>query len=141
MEILLIVLIIFLLFLNKELFAKPDNSKKCVESLSVEMPDSEAPSFNPNSRNNDYYYDRTGMKGILFKPLSDKKKYMMPNEEPLVLDYHKTIRKLELYPEKFYAKCVSDFNQDKLLPPHINFTDAFIPGPYGYLTYNQGMLI
>lgn len=134
MEIILIVLILVLLFLNKEIFNNHP-SKKCTEPMSVEMPDDQEPSFNPNSRSNDYYYDRTGMKGSLFNILG-KSKYMLPKVTPRKLDYNKTIHDLELYPEQFYSECKSEFDQSKLTHPTIN-NDPLNT----YLDFNQGVLV
>ena len=70
--------------------------------------------------------------------LDHLKKWELPklvNHEP---NYPKAIHKLELYPEKFYTKCVSEFDNDalqKIQPtPHND--------PYNtFLQFNKGVLI
>jgi hypothetical protein len=110
MRFLLVILILFLLFLNSEIFNKP-KPVGFVEKFSEEAyPLSFGNSFNSNSRNNDYFYDRTGMKGTLFSKLPPVdthdpiKKEIVPTSSQLEVSH-----KLEIYPEAFYQKCESDF--------------------------------
>ena len=109
MKILLVILVLFLLFLNAEIFQSTpfgNSHTDQTEALSVEMPDGESPSFNSNSRNNDYYYDKSGMKGTLFNTLSEPK-YMLPSPVIYEPNYSQAIKKLGIYPENFYARCSS----------------------------------
>jgi hypothetical protein len=117
MKILLVGLVLFLLFLNAEIFQSVHPSQtdrrfnsrtSRIEALSVEMPDRE------------YYYDKTGMKGTLFNPLPELK-YMLPNSvihEPdytqiagsqleLIEHDEQIIKQLGIYPENLYARCLS----------------------------------
>jgi len=112
MGILLVVLILFLLFLNSEIFKKP-KLIGCVEPFSEEAyPVGFGNSFNPNSRSNDYFYDRTGMKGTLFSKLSPVDIYEPIKKEIVpILSQLEVSHKLEIYPEAFYQNCESDFIQ------------------------------
>ena len=91
------------------------------------------PTFVPTNKN-DFYFDRTGRKGIMFNKLSDKKIWKMPKKTTTPVYYDNTIKKLELYPNKMYAPCAS-VNFDKILPP------VYKNDPNNtYLTFNQGVL-
>ena len=134
----LIILIIILLFLfeinNKQKYKKGSIYKPCTKERFL---GSYETLFDDNSKNNDYYFDRSGRKGVLFRPLK-KKKWELPKLVKREPNYPKAIHKLELYPEKFYTKCVSEFDNDalqKIQPtPHND--------PYNtFLQFNKGVLI
>jgi hypothetical protein len=137
MGILLVVLILFLLFLNSEIFKKP-KSIGCVEPFSEEAyPVGFGNSFNSNSRSNDYFYDRTGMKGTLFSKLSPVDIYEPIKKEIVpILSQLEVSHKLETYPEAFYQNCESDFIQSKLSNPV--YKKDYIND---YLNFDQGILI
>ena len=107
MESLLIILILLLLYMNYELFSGYPlyiKSNYYHEKFSEESyPIGEGNYFNPNSRSNDYFYDRTGMKGSVFIDIIEEldnevtkkttNKYKSPVMSQLDMAY-----KLELYP-------------------------------------------
>lgn len=108
----LVIFILFLLFLNTEIFNKMylTSSDGCVENFSEEAyPIGDGNSFNPNSRSNDYFYDRTGLKGSLFSKLSPVNIYEPVKKELIPkLSQTEVVHKLEVYPIQFYETCVSD---------------------------------
>ena len=61
------------------------------------------PVLNYNSDINDYYYDRAGMKGALFRPMLEKK-YELPKKS-VSINYMKTIHDSQIYPANFYDVC------------------------------------
>jgi hypothetical protein len=141
MGFLLVVLILFLIFLNNEIFNKtpPQTSYRNVEKFSEEAyPIGYGNSFNPNSRSNDYFYDRTGLKGSLFRKMSPIPIYESEKKEPVpIMSQNDIVHKLELYPIQFYEPCKSDFIQSQLLPPVYKKPDYL----NDYLNFDQGVLI
>ena len=119
----------FLVFLNGEVFHKQNNQEQFLGEYE--------PSFNSNSRSNDYYYDRTGLKGTMFNLVS-KKKYEPLKEIKHINNYRKAVRDLELYPETFYTKCFSDFNHDEIEKIPITTNNDPLNT---YLRMDQGVLI
>ncbi len=92
-------------------------------------------SFNSNSRSNDYFYDKTGMKGTLFRTLPTEPKYEVPEKKEIILPEHRVVKYLEIYPEQFYAKCESKFKQSDLIEPSYNNDPLNVR-----LGFNQGVL-
>lgn len=130
MGILLFVLIGFLVFLNREIF--PDNRSR----RELFLGEYDTP-FNSDSKGNEYYNDRTGMKGTMYSSRMGKK-YEMPEITEQPNNYKNTIFDMGIYPEEFYAGCVSDFNNDELLKtPVVVHNDPL----YDYLRINKGMLV
>lgn len=114
MGFLLIILILFLLYMNYELFGGYPlglKSNYYNESFSEESyPIGEGNYFNPNSRSNDYFYDRTGMKGSVFidvvEALDSKiTKENTKENKPPALSQLDMSYKLELYPLGMYTDC------------------------------------
>ena len=137
MRIIILIIIMWVVFnihkLNKT--CKPKKKVRFdLEGFNMAMSDDQEPEFNPNSRNNDYDYDRNGRKGILFN--QGKYKATAPIEkENLKFDYDDVVHKLELYPEKFYNKCTSEFDPDELQDEIINNDPSNT-----YLGFNQGVI-
>ena len=129
MGILLIVLAVFLVFLNGEIFPRQSNSHR--ERFLGEY----TPAYNPNG-SNDYYYDRTGLKGTMF--VSGEKKYELPEEVEPQNSYGKTVKKLELYPETFYSECVSDFDYEEMANTHLVVNNDQLNT---YQSINKGVLV
>jgi len=118
MGFLLIILILFLLYMNYELFGGYPlgiKSNYYHESFSEESyPIGEGNYFNPNSRSNDYFYDRTGMKGSVFidvveyPDIENTKEVTKENtkeDKPPALSQLDISYKLELYPLGMYSRC------------------------------------
>ena len=122
MGFLLIILILFLLYMNKELFGGHSGAKSSLrnkyyyESFSEESyPIGEGNYFNPNSRSNDYFYDRTGMKGSIYIDISDEitntnnTNNNTNNNIKLVnpvMSQIDVLYKLELYPKDIYTRFI-----------------------------------
>jgi hypothetical protein len=114
MGFLLIILILFLLYMNYELFGGYTlglKSNYYHESFSEESyPIGEGNYFNPNSRSNDYFYDRTGMKGSVFidvvegYDIENTKENTKENNPPTMHQLDMAY-KLELYPLGMYTSC------------------------------------
>jgi hypothetical protein len=97
---------------------------------------SSPPNLISNSRSNDYYMDRTGRNGILHNQLSNHRIYQEPINQKRKNNYNQTIKRLEIYPEDTYTKCVSKYNPDKIVD------DVIKNDPMNtYLQFNQGLLI
>jgi hypothetical protein len=92
-------------------------------------------SFNSNSKSNDYFYDKTGMKGTAFRSLSEYPKYAVPDKKEIILPEDRVIKHLEIYPSQFYDKCCPDFNQHDLHEP-VHSNDPI----HTRLGFNQGVL-
>ena len=94
--------------------------------------------FNSNSRNNDYYYDRTGMKGSMFNILSPNDIYES-SETPIVpnLSDVEIISKLEYYPETIY-NCTSYGTVSKQKIPKTKYTRSFISD---FIDFNKGVIL
>jgi len=139
MGIFLIILVILLVCLNNDLFPRKGKKIYCIDQPITTEPflGQYAPSFNSNSRGNDYYYDKTGMKGTLFH-LESKKKYELPEEVKHKNDIRKAVKDLEIYPETFYAKCESDFDYDSLEKMPVKIHNDYLNT---YLNFNKGVLI
>lgn len=108
MGFLLIILILFLLYMNNELFSNTNynlkDNYKYYEYFSEESyPVGEGSYyFNPNSRSNDYFYDRTGMKGSVFIDISEEPVFDKEYKKPVILSQIDAVYKLGLYPEDIY---------------------------------------
>jgi hypothetical protein len=142
MGISLVILILFLLFLNTEIF-NTDIAPRCVEKFSEESyPVGGGNSFNSNSRSNDYYYDRTGLKGSVFTNPTSLPIYKMPKKEiSRSLSQLGVVHKLEVYPESFYNNCVSDYSHNNLKT--LTHTGKFTKGDFinDYLNFNKNILV
>ena len=134
MGIILIVLLLLLLFIGTEM--KKSRNVPTTHTEPFDGVGSTPPTFDPNSRNNDYYFDRTGRKGVLFKQFPQKNKYTPEPKKTRIINYNNTIHKLEIYPGDYYAPCVSkcDYNN---LPHDIKYNDEINV----YQIIEQGVLI
>lgn len=93
--------------------------------------------FGQNSRSNDYFYDRTGMKGSVFTIPTTNPIYKLEDVKTNPpLSQLQVMYKLEMYPEDMYQECVSDFKQSKLK------TIKYKPNNLmDYLTFKKGVLV
>lgn len=132
--IILLVAILGLLFILKDLVYCRKYTVGGCEGFNMEMYDDQEPAFNPNGTTSDYYYDRNGMKGILYNNLGCSK-YELPPKENLQFNYDDIIHKLEIYPNKLYDKCESQYNPNELEGNIINNNPSTT-----YLNFNQGVL-
>jgi hypothetical protein len=113
MGVLLIFLVIFLLFLNSEIFDAREGFSE--ESYPV----GDGNHFNSNSRSNDYYYDRTGLKGSMYNILEPTATYKVSKDiEPPILNTNQLIDTLGLYrgsPNNCFTPMpsITDFKQTK----------------------------
>lgn len=90
--------------------------------------------FNSDSKRNDYYYDKTGMKGTMFRTQTNPI-YDVKVEKDLILPESRIIKHLGIYPEEFYGNCESDFEQTDLPEP------VYDNNPLNKrLQFNQGVL-
>lgn len=92
-------------------------------------------SFNPNNKN-DYWYDRTGMKGTLFRKLGDTDKYELPDETHV----KKTIDEVRLLTNLYDVSFYTEQNDH---PPIITLPNIKYKKPnytHQRLQFNQGVL-
>ena len=149
MKFLIIAVIIFILFLNLDSFNMPEKyNNQCViqkiikrnsEGFSEESyPVGDGNHFNSNSRNNDYYYDRTGMKGSMFTILNPTNIYET-RKTPLVpnLTDLEIISKLEYYPESIQT-CTSYGTVSNRILPKTKYIRSFIPD---FIDFNKGVIL
>lgn len=132
MELSLIVLLLIMVFITSQHKNSNSDNFNAGQSFVGTTP----PTHISNSRSNDYYMDRTGRKGILYNQMSEHKLYDAPPPNKRMINYGKTIKQLEIYPDTFYAKCVSKYNPDKVGYQNINNDPMNV-----YLTFDQGTLI
>lgn len=150
MKFLFIITIILILFLNLDSFNMPEKyNNQCVKLqettkknsegfLEDSYPIGDGNHFNSNSRNNDYYYDRTGMKGSMFNTLNPDDIYES-SETPIVpiLSDVEIISKLEYYPEQIY-NCTSYGTVSNQILPKTKYIHSFIPD---FIDFNKGVIL
>jgi hypothetical protein len=107
----LLIFLLFLLFLNSEIFGVREGFSE--ESYPV----GDGNYFNSNSNN--YYYDRTGLKGSMYNILEPTATYKVSKDiEPLILNTNQLIDTLGLYrgsPDNCFTPMpsITDFKQTK----------------------------
>lgn len=119
----------FLIALLIVMFQPPNNTKR--EPFLGEY----YTSFNPNNKN-DYWYDRTGMKGTLFRKLLDKDKYELPKEHHVKKTTDEVRLLTNLYDKSFYTG-------QKNCPPVMTLPNLEYREPdylHQRLQFNQGVL-
>ena len=124
---------------NNQCVKLQKTTKKNSEGFSEEAyPVGDVNHFNSNSRNNDYYYDRTGMKGSMFNILNHTNIYettktsLVPNLTDLEI-----ISKLEYYPESIQT-CTSYGNVSNKILPKTKYIHSFIPD---FIDFNKGIIL
>jgi hypothetical protein len=140
MGVLFIILIMFLLFLNSNRanYSYRKYGNKCDGFSEESYPVGDGNHFNPNSKNNDYYYDRTGLKGSMFNVLSPTNIYepLQKIKDP-VLTHSDIVYKLELYPDSIY-NCTSPSNVHMRKLNKTKYTSSSIPD---FLEFNKGIIL
>ncbi len=124
---------------NNQCVKLRETTKKTPEGFSEESyPVGDGNHFNSNSRNNDYYYDRTGMKGSMFNILNSTNIYetikpaIVPNLNDLEI-----ISKLEYYPESIQT-CTSYGTISNRILPKTKYIHSYIPD---FIDFNKGVIL
>lgn len=114
-----ILLILILLFINDEIFDTSTKKKKKYYYLNLPPRNNKPEGFisgqqiapfnhdeyellNPSM---EYYYDRTGRKGNLFRKQDNNKTNSLEINKPKFDNVNSVLNKLEIYPEQIYNTC------------------------------------
>lgn len=114
-----ILLILILLFINDEIFNTSTKKEKKHYYINIPPRDNKPEGFisgqqiapfnhdeyellNPSM---EYYYDRTGRKGNLFRKQNNNETISLEINKPKFDNVNSVLNKLEIYPEKIYNTC------------------------------------